>query len=111
LIPPFLFYALGAALIVFGGLRAWHFGRQNADRRALHTPEHIDDPEYQTKVELEREKARKRHLRMGVLWIAMGLYMAYTGVGMQREIDRASAVQPAAPAETSSGIQLNVKPE
>jgi hypothetical protein len=111
LIPPFLFYALGAALTVFGGLRAWHFGRRNADRRALHAPEINDDPDYQAKLELDREKGRKRHLRMGVLWIAMGLYMAYTGVGMQREIDRATAEDAAESAPVPSGIQLNVKPE
>lgn len=111
MIPPFLFYSLGAALTVFGGLRVWHFGRRNADRRALHAPEINDDPDYQAKLELDREKGRKRHLRMGALWIAMGLYMAYTGVGMQREIDRAAARDSAESTPPASGIQLNVKPE
>jgi len=48
---------------------------------------------------------------MGALWIAMGLYMAYTGVGMQREIDRAAARDSAESTPPASGIQLNVKPE
>jgi len=112
LIPPFLFYALGAALIVFGGLRAWHFGRRNADRSALHTPEQVEDPDYQQRVEREREKARRRHLQMGVVWIAMGLYMAYTGIALQREIDKAAAqpVQPAPSSPLPSGIKLNLNP-
>lgn len=80
-IPPVLFYALGAMLTVFGALRAWHFGR-----RRRREPLAGADVEGAESGESPRERAgRRRHLWMGLAWVLMGLYVVYTAVGLQRQ--------------------------
>jgi hypothetical protein len=69
-LPPVLFYGLGLLLIVFGTLRAHHFGWQRRQQDGA------------TEVEGEREESlprpsatARRHLMFGVLWVLMGLFL------------------------------------
>jgi uncharacterized membrane protein len=60
-IPPAVLYALGAILVLFGGLRAIHLGLQRRDRQ-------VDE-------EAPRQKQGPRyHLTVGIIWVAMGLF-------------------------------------
>jgi hypothetical protein len=61
-LPPIFFYALGTLLIVFGTLRTVVLGRRRADREIVDdTPDHA--------------KARKRHLKWGIIWVLLGLFL------------------------------------
>jgi hypothetical protein len=68
-IPPVLFYALGALLVVFGTLRALTLGRHRPDREL-----EADTP--------ARAQERKRHLTFGVVWVAMGLFLIISTLGV-----------------------------
>jgi len=68
-LPPVFFYAIGTLLLVFGALRAVVLGRRRADR------EITDDTP-------ERAKTRRRHLVMGVIWVAMGVFLIASTAGI-----------------------------
>ncbi|HET6281306.1 MAG TPA: hypothetical protein VFH73_10075 [Polyangia bacterium] len=68
-IPPILFYALGALLVVFGTLRAWTLGRRRSDREL--------EPDTPARVQ-----ERKRHLTFGIVWVAMGLFLIVSTLGV-----------------------------
>ena len=67
-IPPVVPYAVGAMLVVFGGLRIKYLGAS----RAPALSEDGDHPQDETPV---RGKEQRRHVRMGVLWILMGAFL------------------------------------
>jgi hypothetical protein len=69
-IPPILFYALGALLIVFGALRALTLGR----RRPARELDDADSP--------ARAHERKRHMTFGIVWVAMGLFLIVSTLGV-----------------------------
>lgn len=68
-IPPIFFYALGCLLIVFGTMRAFTLGRLRASREL-----EADSP--------ARAKERKRHLTFGIVWVAMGLFLIVSTLGV-----------------------------
>jgi hypothetical protein len=68
-IPPVLFYALGALLVVFGTLRALTLGRLRPGREL-----DVDTP--------ARAQERKRHLTFGIVWVAMGLFLIVSTLGV-----------------------------
>lgn len=70
-IPPLIFYIVGAALVIGGTVRALTLGRRNPDREI-----NDDDP---TKV-----RARRRHFTFGLIWVAMGLFLIVSTVGVLR---------------------------
>jgi uncharacterized membrane protein len=70
-IPPVVFYALGAMLIVFGALRAYMFGWKARRVRALADDLDAD----QARAEERRAKDQRRHLMMGVIWVLMGIVL------------------------------------
>lgn len=70
-IPPIIFYAVGTLLVVFGVLRTLVLGRRRADRELR-----PDTP--------EAAKARKRHFAMGIIWVAMGLFLILSIGGVIR---------------------------
>jgi hypothetical protein len=82
-LPPALFFIVGAVLIVFGALRAYHFGwrRRPASGAA---------PEGGEQEQEEEERApgarsvgglsHKRHFLFGLLWIFMGLFLIISTV-------------------------------
>jgi hypothetical protein len=57
-----LFYALGAILMLFGGLRAVHLGWR---RRERPLDEEAPPP----------KQGPRYHLGVGILWVAMGLFL------------------------------------
>lgn len=61
-IPPLIFYVLGAALVIGGAVRALTLGRRNPSREIAD-----DDP--------TKQRARRRHLLFGLVWIGMGLFL------------------------------------
>jgi hypothetical protein len=70
-IPPLIFYLVGAALIVGGTVRALALGRRNPSGEIAD-----DDP--------MRARARRRHLTFGLIWVAMGLFLVASTAGILR---------------------------
>ncbi len=70
-IPPLIFYVVGAALVIGGTVRALTLGRRNPEREIAD-----DDP--------IRIGARRRHFTFGLIWIAMGLFLIVSTVGVLR---------------------------
>jgi hypothetical protein len=70
-IPPLIFYVVGAALVIGGTVRTMTLGRRNPDREISD-----DDP--------ARTMARRRHFTFGLVWIAMGLFLIASTVGVLR---------------------------
>jgi len=68
-IPPIIPYLLGAMLVVFGGLRVKYLG-------APRVPRSVDD-DVETSVEAApvRGKEQRRHIRMGAVWLLLGLFL------------------------------------
>ncbi len=64
-IPPAIFYGVAVILIVFGGLRAYHLGSAGRRLRSGGLSEGKD----------LRDAVEKRHLRWGIIWIAMGIFL------------------------------------
>lgn len=65
-IPPIIPYVLGAILVVFGILRVKYLA-------APRLQEAVDGKEPDSKPKRGREQ--RRHLRMGLIWIGMGLFL------------------------------------
>lgn len=68
-IPPVIFYVVGAALVIGGTVRALTLGRRNPDREL-----NDDDP--------ARARARRRHFTFGLIWVAMGLFLIISTIGV-----------------------------
>jgi di/tricarboxylate transporter len=68
-ISPVIPYLVGAMLVVFGALRAKYL--------ATPRPPKLRDEEDQSAAEATaiRGKEEKRHLRMGVVWILLGVFL------------------------------------
>jgi len=68
-IPPIIPYAVGAMLVLFGALRAKYLG-------APRTPQVTEgEAESSTLAPAVRGKEQRRHLRMGVIWVLLGLFL------------------------------------
>ena len=68
-VPPILPYAVGALLVLFGGLRVKYLG---APRTPRITEADSDSSENPPAV---RGKEQRRHQRMGVVWVLLGLFL------------------------------------
>ena len=90
-IPPVIFYVVGAALVVGGIVRALTLGRRNASREISD-----DDP--------ARTKARRRHFTFGLVWVAMGLFLIASTVGVLRTRAETSSPLPGRPSAGSSPV-------
>ncbi|HVR64523.1 MAG TPA: hypothetical protein VMU50_21630 [Polyangia bacterium] len=71
-IPPIFFYVIGAMLVIFGALRALTLGRRS--RRALVDADGDESP--------ARASERRRHLRFGIIWVLMGLFLIVSTAGV-----------------------------
>ena len=71
-IPPILFYAMGALLVVFGALRAIDAGPP--PRRARARGGHPG----------AGPASESRHLTFGIVWVAMGLFLIVSTLGVIR---------------------------
>jgi hypothetical protein len=93
-IPPAILYVFGLIIVSLGGLRAYHLGwkrrpaAEAADAAATEGPETEAGDEAAAKEEEPAEDAPrrpawsradgggyKRHITMGLLWVAMGLFL------------------------------------
>ncbi len=68
-IPPIIPYAVGALLVLFGILRVRYLGAPRTPRMTE------EDSETSTNPALVRGKEQHRHLRMGVVWVLLGLFL------------------------------------
>ena len=68
--PPLLFYALGAFLVIAGGLRAATLGRKRGEVTE-ETEAHI--------------KNRKRHFKYGIVWILLGAFLIFSTANTLRK--------------------------
>lgn len=103
MLPPALFYALGFALVFFGVLRLVYLGLRGSEEPTRDRAGHGDlgdDAGAEDGATAAPSAGRgfgllsfmgggrmsgpKRHKVMGVLWIVMGLYVAWTGYNMDR---------------------------
>lgn len=92
-IPPLIFYIVGAALVVGGTVRALTLGRRNPDREI-----NDDDP--------ARTRARRRHFTFGLVWVGMGLFLIISTVGVLRSkwgAREGAGNSPPAPAAPTAG--------
>jgi hypothetical protein len=109
-IPPLIFYAVGAALVVGGTVRALTLGRRDQAREIAD-----DDP--------AKARARRRHLTFGLVWIAMGLFLIASTAGVLRskagpredgaprvELTRVPTPTPPPKSETSNPVPLRSPP-
>jgi hypothetical protein len=77
-LPPFLFYAVGSMLIVFGALRVQYLGAPRLRRRPNddQTGEEVSaDRASESEERLERGPEQRRHIRWGIIWILLGLFL------------------------------------
>ncbi len=68
-IPPIVPYVIGAMLVLFGSLRIKYLGAPRSPREVDDADAPADD------AKPVRGKMQRRHVRMGVLWILMGLFL------------------------------------
>jgi hypothetical protein len=68
-IPPIIPYAVGAMLVIFGVLRAKYLGAPRTPRVTE------DEAETSTIAPAIRGKEQRRHRRMGVVWVLLGLFL------------------------------------
>jgi predicted nucleic acid-binding Zn ribbon protein len=82
-IPPVIPYAVGAMLVIFGVLRIKYLSAPRA-------PKVVDDADpgeesVKSSSTLEvRGPEQRRHLRMGVVWILLGLFLVVSTVWQMR---------------------------
>jgi hypothetical protein len=78
-IPPAIPYAVGAILILLGILRAKYLAAPRAPRMSEDAQE--DNAAVRAEV---RGPEQRRHLRMGVVWILLGLFLVVSTVLQMR---------------------------
>ena len=70
-IPPIIFYAIGTLFVVFGSLRAFMLGRRRPGRELTEeTP--------------AQAKTRRYHMKLGIVWVLMGIFLIVTTAGVIR---------------------------
>ena len=86
-IPPLFFYGFGVLLVMFGSLRAYHLGwrhRPGGPEGEGDEGEEGDEAEEgedaapairQSRWSRVTASGYKRHITMGLLWIAMGVFL------------------------------------
>jgi hypothetical protein len=68
-VPPIVPYVVGAILVLFGSLRITYLGAPRAPRPLE------DDAGASDDAKPVRGKQQRRHLAMGGVWVAMGLFL------------------------------------
>ena len=86
-LPPFLFYAIGSMLIVFGALRIKYLGAPRLRRRPADDSEMSSDRADEPEELLARGPEQRRHIRWGIIWILLGLFLVIsTFVQVRRQM-------------------------
>ena len=94
--PPLFFYAFGTVLVVAGTWRALTLGRRRPEREVAD-----DDP--------TRDRARRRHLRMGIVWVLLGVFLIGSTAARLRSKAEQS-VPPAADRDPDSAPVIRLAP-
>jgi hypothetical protein len=68
-IPPLVPYLLGLTLVFFGILRVKYLGAPRVPRAT------DDEATSSTEAAPVRGKDQRRHIRMGVIWVLLGLFL------------------------------------
>jgi hypothetical protein len=89
-IPPVIPYAVGCMLILFGALRVKYLGaprlrvRPDDDETGGEAPA---GPDHEPEERLERGPQQRRHIRWGIIWILLGLFLVVsTFIQVRRQI-------------------------
>ena len=86
-LPPFLFYSIGSMLIVFGALRIKYLGAPRLRRRPANDSELSGDRADEPEERLERGPEQRRHIRWGIIWMLLGLFLVIsTFVQVRRQM-------------------------
>jgi hypothetical protein len=89
-LPPIIPYAVGCVLILFGALRVKYLGAPRARRRPADDAEAGEgsaDPAIEPEERLERGPEQRRHIRWGIIWILLGLFLVVsTFVQVRRQM-------------------------
>jgi hypothetical protein len=84
-VPPLIPYVVGAMLVIFGALRMKYLGAPKESR-----PRDDEESASTEQPPLTRGKEQRRHLRMGVVWILLGLFLLVsTYIQIRRSQDSA----------------------
>jgi hypothetical protein len=73
-LPPIIPYAVGCVLILFGALRIRYLGAPRARRRS-DDDESAGDRTAEPDERLQRGPEQRRHIRWGIIWILLGLFL------------------------------------
>ena len=68
-IPPSFFYVFGAILVALGTMRATYLGAPRTPR------ESVDEDDAPKDTAPSRGPAERRHLRWGIIYVLMGLFL------------------------------------
>jgi hypothetical protein len=82
-IPPAIPYAVGAILILFGILRAKYLAAPRAPRLADDDQAESSLGKAEARAEI-RGPEQRRHLRMGIVWILLGLFLVISTIMQMR---------------------------
>jgi hypothetical protein len=77
-LPPIIPYAIGCILILFGALRVKYLGASRARRRSdddATAGEASGDRGVEPEERLQRGPEQRRHIRWGIIWIVLGLFL------------------------------------
>ena len=81
-IPPAIPYTIGAILILFGILRAKYLAAPRAPRLA--DDDQADSSVGKVEAAEIRGPEQRRHLRMGIVWVLLGLFLVITTIMQMR---------------------------
>jgi hypothetical protein len=88
-LPPIIPYAIGCILILFGALRVKYLGAPRARRRSADETvgEASGDRALEPDERLQRGPEQRRHIRWGIIWILLGLFLAIsTFIQVRRQV-------------------------
>ena len=74
-IPPVVPFGVGALLVVLGILRVRYLAAPRVPPVSDRHGEREGEGVAEAPAKPVRDKQQKRHLRMGLLWVAMGLFL------------------------------------
>jgi hypothetical protein len=76
-LPPIIPYAIGCILILFGALRVKYLGAARARGRGADETagEASGDRAVESDERLQRGPEQRRHIRWGIIWILLGLFL------------------------------------
>jgi hypothetical protein len=77
-LPPIIPYAVGCILILFGALRIRYLGAPRVRKRSdddENAGQASSDRTVEPEERLQRGPEQRRHIRWGIIWILLGLFL------------------------------------